>query len=206
LDDFSRFILYASLVERETSWEHILVLEYVLLKYGFPIAYYVDSHSIFRFVQDRDSFWRRHYQLTDEADPQWKQVLDDCKIKVIYALSPQAKGKIKRSYQWLQNRIVRTCARQGVTDIKEAQEILAQEVYRYNYKQIHSITQEIPYFRFQRALKEKESLFREFTIVPPYKSTKDIFCLRVDRMVNSYRKVSINNLVSVKTGIRIKST
>lgn len=31
-------------------------------------------------------------------------------------------------------------------------------------------------------------------IMPPFKSTKDIFCLRVDRMVNSYRKVSINNL------------
>jgi hypothetical protein len=56
------------------------------------------------------------------------------------------------------------------------------------------------------ALKENKSLFREFRIRPPYKSTKDIFCLRADRMVNSYRKVSINNLVPVKTGIRINST
>jgi len=30
--------------------------------------------------------------------------------------------------------------------------------------------------------------------MPPFLSTKDIFCLRADRMVNSYRKVSINNL------------
>lgn len=30
--------------------------------------------------------------------------------------------------------------------------------------------------------------------MPPFKSPKDIFCLRVDRMVNSYRKISINNL------------
>jgi hypothetical protein len=52
----------------------------------------------------------------------------------------------------------------------------------------------IPYIRFQRAIREKRFLFREFTIRPPFKSTKDIFCLRVDRMVNSYRKVSINNL------------
>jgi hypothetical protein len=55
-------------------------------------------------------------------------------------------------------------------------------------------------------IREKRSLFGEFTISPPFKSTKDIFCLRVDRMVDSYRKVSINNLVPVKTGIRIKST
>jgi len=30
--------------------------------------------------------------------------------------------------------------------------------------------------------------------MPPFLSTKDIFCLRVKRMVDSYRKVSINNL------------
>jgi hypothetical protein len=43
LDDFSRFILYAILVTKETTWEHILALEYVLLKYGFPLAYYVEA-------------------------------------------------------------------------------------------------------------------------------------------------------------------
>ena len=88
--------MYAVLVERETTWEHILALEDVLLKYGFPLAYYVDSHSIFRFVQSRDSFWRNHYRLTDELNPQWKQVLDDCGVKVTYALSPEgSRGRWK---------------------------------------------------------------------------------------------------------------
>jgi len=194
LDDYSRLILYAVLVERETTWEHILALEYVLLKYGFPLAYYVDSHSIFRFVQGRDSFWRNHYQLTDEADPQWKQVLEDCRIKVTYALSPQAKGKIERPYRWIQDRLVRTCYRENIRDIKKAQLILNSLVSKYNYRIVHSTTKEVPYIRFQRAIREKRSLFREFTIRPPFKSSKDIFCLRVDRMVNSYRRISINNL------------
>ena len=194
IDDYSRLILYACLVERETTWEHILALEAVLLKYGFPLAYYVDSHSIFRFVQGRDSFWRNHYKLTDEANPQWKQVLDDCRVKVTYALSPQAKGKIERPYRWIQDRLVRTCYRENIRDIKKAQLILNYLVQRYNYRIVHSTTGEIPYIRFQRAIREKRTLFREFTINPPFKSVKDIFCLRVDRMVNSYRKVSINNL------------
>jgi hypothetical protein len=194
LDDYSRLILYACLVERETTWEHILALEAVLLKYGFPLAYYVDSHSIFRFVQGRDSFWRNHYKLTDEANPQWKQVLDDCRVKVTYALSPQAKGKIERPYRWIQDRLVRTCYRENIRDIKEAQLILNNLVQKYNYRIVHSSTGEIPYIRFQRAIREKRTLFREFTISPPFKSTKDIFCLRINRMVNSYRKVSINNL------------
>ncbi len=194
IDDYSRLILYAVLVERETTWEHILALEAVLLKYGFPLAYYVDSHSIFRFVQGRDSFWRNHYKSTDEANPQWKQVLDDCRVKITYALSPQAKGKIERPYRWIQDRLVRTCYRENIRDIKKAQLILNYLVRRYNYRIVHSTTGEIPYIRFQRAIREKRTLFREFRIMPPFLSTKDIFCLRVERMVDSYRKVSINNL------------
>jgi hypothetical protein len=145
-------------------------------------------------VQGRDSYWRNHYKLTDEANPQWKQVLDDCGVRIIYALSPQAKGKIERPYRWIQDRLVRTCYRENIRDIKEAQLTLNNLVQKYNYQLVHSTTGEIPYIRFQRAIREKRSLFREFTIRPPFKSTKDIFCLRVDRMVNSYRKISINNL------------
>lgn len=31
----------------------------------------------------------------------WKQVLDDLRVKLIYALSAAAKGKIERPYRWL---------------------------------------------------------------------------------------------------------
>jgi hypothetical protein len=194
LDDYSRFILYAALAKKETTWAHILALQTVILQYGLPYCYYVDSHSIFRFVQGRDSLWRKHHLLTDEVTPQWKQVLQDCNVKVTYALSPQAKGKMERPYGWLQDRLVRICVREDIADIKPAQHILRQEIHRYNYRQVHSTTQEIPYFRFQRARKEKRSLFREFKISPPYKSPKDIFCLRMDRIVDPYRHVSISPL------------
>ncbi len=194
LDDYSRLLLYAVLVKQETSWAHILGLQTVILRHGLPYAYYVDSHRIFRFVQGRDSFWRKHHLLTDEATPQWKQVLDDCNVKVTYALSPQAKGKMERPYGWLQDRLIRTCVREDIKEIKQAQRVLNHELYRYNHQQVHSTTQEIPYLRFQRALKEKKSLFREFTIKPPYESVKDIFCLRMNRTIDSYRKISINNL------------
>ncbi len=194
IDDFSRFMLYAVLLRRETAWAHILALETVFLRYGCPFKYYVDSHSIFRFVRGRDELWLKHHKLTDESTPQWKQVLFDCNVKVTYALSPQAKGKVERPYGWLQDRLVRTCIRENVTDIKHAQKILNQELHRYNNRQIHSTTQEVPYLRFQKAFSENNSLFREFEILPPYQSTKDIFCLRINRTIDSYRKISINNL------------
>jgi len=194
LDDYSRLILYAVLVERETTWTNIIALKAVILGYGIPYSYYVDSHSIYRFVQGRDSNWRNHYKLTDEVEPQWKQVLNDCGVKVIYALSPQAKGKIERPYRWIQDRLARACYRKRIFDIKQAQLVLNSLIQKYNHQWIHSTTGEIPYIRFQRALKENKSLFREFAIRPPYKSINDIFCLRADRIVNPYRKISINNL------------
>jgi len=195
LDDYSRFMLYAVLIKTETSWAHILALQTVILQYGLPYCYYVDSHSIFRFVRGRDSLWYKHHLLTDETIPQWKQVLQDCNVKVTYALSPQAKGKMERPYGWLQDRLIRTCVREDVKEIKQAQRVLNHELYRYNHQQLHSTTQEIPYLRFQRALKENQSLFREFTIKPPYQSVKDIFCLRMNRTIDSYRRISINNLL-----------
>jgi transposase len=204
LDDFSRLILYAELLQKETTWTHIKAIESVFLRYGMPYSYYVDSHRIFRFVQGRDSVWRKHHTLTDEATPQWKQVLDECGVKVMYALSPQAKGKIERPFGWLQDRLIRTCVREDIRTIEEAQRVLDREVRRYNYKQVHSTTGEIPAVRFERALKEGKSLFREFKIPEPYESVKDVFCLRSQRVVNYSGQISLKGLKlklnKVKTG------
>jgi hypothetical protein len=194
LDDYSRLFLFAKLIEKETSWQHILALQDVFLVWGFPFSYYVDSHSIFRFVQGRDSLWRKHYLVTDEADTQWKMVIDECRVKPIYALSPQARGKIERPYRWLQDRIVRTCAREGIEAIQQGREVLENEIERYNYRQVHSTTGEVPIIRFERAMREKKSLFREFTIPSPYTSVKDIFCLKVKRTVDAYHKISLDKL------------
>ena len=118
--------------------------------------------------------------------------MDDCNVKVIYALSPQAKGKVERPYRWIQDHLVRLCVEEDITNIRSAQRILNQEIYQYNYRRIHSTTREIPYLRFQRALKEKKFLFREFRVKPPFISPKDIFCLREERTVDRYKKISLN--------------
>jgi len=194
LDDYSRKLLYGDLWEEETSFKHILAAQEVILHYGVPFSYYVDQHSIFRYVKDRDSksYWVNYTKFTDDADPQWKQVMKDLKIEIIYALSPQAKGKIERPYQWLQDHLVRTCVREGIKKIDQAREVLKNEINRYNYRQVHSTTKEIPAIRFDRAIREKQSLFREFKLEPPFRSAKDIFCLREQRTVNGYRQIKFH--------------
>ncbi len=193
LDDFSRKILYADFFEQESTWSHIKAAESVMLTYGIPLRYYVDSLRVFRFVQRRDSVWRRHVLQTDEADPQWRQVMRVLGVDVAYALSPEAKGKVERPYRWLQDRIVRTCAIEKLTAINEVRAVLKDEVDRYNNHQVHSTTGEVPSIRFDKARQEGNSLFRPFALPKPYTSTKDIFCLREKRMVNGYRKISLSN-------------
>jgi len=190
LDDFSRKLLYAELEERETAWAHISAAESIMLTYGAGLAYYVDSLRTFRFVSHRESLWYRLVHSTDEVMTQWKRVIEVCGMKVWYATSPQAKGKIERPYRWLQDRIVRRCAKEDVHDIQGARVILRDEVTRYNDHQVHSTTKEVPSMRFDRAVREGASVFRPFKLPPPYQSTKDIFCLRETRKIDGYRRIS----------------
>lgn len=191
LDDYSRMMLYADFVESETSWAHIQAAQYLMQNYGIPHQYYVDNLRVFRFVQHRDSVWKKLVLGTDDVNTQWRQVMALMQTNVIYALSPQAKGKIERPYRWLQDRIVRTCALEQISSLSDARLVLREELNRYNYKQIHSTTQEIPAIRFENARKANQSIFRAFTLPAPYTSTKDIFCIRQKRIADGYRKISI---------------
>lgn len=196
LDDFSRALLYADFWEKETTWNHIQAAEQVVLEHGVPYQWYADQHAIFRYVKSRDkqSPWREFQKFTDDVDPQYKQVLKEAGTELIYALSPQAKGKVERPYQWIQDRVVRTCMREKITCPDDAREVLQALVYQYNWSWRHSTTGEIPMERFQDAIREKKSLWRPFKIKPPYSDSRDIFCLRTKRIVDSYRQISIGKL------------
>ena len=193
IDDYSRKLVFADLIISETAWAHIKSVEDVCLRFGIPFSYYVDQHSIFRYVKDRDKFsiWTTYTKFTGDVDTQWDMLLKDLSVKPIFALSPQAKGKVERPYQWLQDHLVRTCVRYGITDIQKGRAILKEEVKLYNSKRVHSVTGEIPDIRFNKAVKEGKTLFRPFTVPKPYQSAKDIFALRQQRMTDGYRSISL---------------
>ena len=46
---------------------------------------------------------------------------------------------------------------------------------------------------FQKAQKENQSLFREIAVPPPFESVKDICAIRMNRIIDPYRKISIKN-------------
>ena len=193
IDDYSRKLLFADFFLQETAWAHILSAQTLMQTYGLPLQYYVDNLRVFRFVQGRDSHWRKHVLETDDVDPQWRQVMRLLGVDVIYALSAQAKGKIERPSRWLQDRVVRTCALEHLTTINDGRAVLKEELDRYNNHQVHSTTGEIPRIRFAKAQAAGSNLFRPFSLPKPYSSLKDVFCLRETRVVNGYRRISLFN-------------
>jgi hypothetical protein len=191
IDDFSRKLLFADFFSDESTWAHIQATRTLIQTYGLPLRYYVDSLRVFRFVQGRDSVWRKHVLETDDVDTQWSKMMRILGIEVIYALSPQAKGKIERPYRWLQDRIVRTCALEHITTAHDARPVLQEELDRYNNRQVHSTTKEIPSLRFEQARSAGNTLFRPFSPPKPYTCPEDVFCLRETRRVNGYRRISL---------------
>lgn len=176
----------------------------VAMGFGCPLKYYVDNHSIFRFIEKRDTIWQKAHAKEEDAIIQWKEVLKDLGIEVIYALSPAAKGKVERPYRWLQDHLVRTCVRDGIKTIEQAREVLFWEISQYRYRRVHSTTGGIPSLRFERALQEKRSLFRRFVIPKPFQTSDDIFCYRFKRIVDAYRRISFNTLSLGIHGVPIR--
>ena len=172
------------------SWTHIQATKAIVETFGLPIRYYVDCLRVFRFVQGRDCVWRKHVLQIDDVDTQWGQMMNLLGLKVIFALSPQAKGKVERPYRWMQDRIIRTCALENIAEVAEAREILQEELDSHN-TQVHSATGGIPRIRFERAIAEGNTLFRPFSIPEPFTSADDVFYLREKRMVNAYRRISL---------------
>ena len=102
------------------------------------------------------------------------------------------------------NPLFEAVALENIRTIQQAQEVLDYEVDRYNNRQVHSTTKEIPSIRFNNAVAANKTMFREFVIPRPYESTKDIFCLRTHRRVDAYHSISINNLKLRVKGVPLR--
>lgn len=120
--------------------------------------------------------------------------MQNCGVGLTYALSPQAKGKVERPYRWPQDRIVRIAAKEKLTTADELRAVLKEPVNTYNTKWVHSTTKEIPIVRFENAARNKKTLFKQFRLEKPDQTVDDIFCLHAERVVDSYRKISFDNL------------
>ena len=156
IDDYSRTAVGGKLVEKENAFEHLSVARKAIETYGIPLSYYVDKHSLFKFVR-HGGIHNVQRVVDEEAHIQFRRALNSLGVGIIYANSPQAKGKIERPFAYIQARLPFECERYHVKEAKEGNKILQDILYFYNEKRIHSEIEEIPIQRLNRAIKEGKS-------------------------------------------------
>ena len=160
-DDYSRMVVGARIIEVESSFEHLQLVRQTVTAYGIPLAYYLDNHSIFRFILHTGVHVK--YKLReDEGEIQFKRALGSLGIGMIYTgkRQAQAKGKVEKIFDYFQRRLPYLCEKHKVKDCLEAQKILDDLVSYYNEQRPHDETGEIPAKRWQDAIKEGKGKLR----------------------------------------------
>jgi transposase len=113
IDDATGALLHGVFTREEDAQSYLICLRQILLDKGIPVALYMDRHGIFR---RNDDHWSLEEQLAGEQTPtQVGQALRELGIEMIFALSPQAKGRVERLFNTLQDRLVQELRLAGIT-------------------------------------------------------------------------------------------
>jgi transposase len=121
IDDATGRIPYARFVPAETTRAYLQALRSYVTRHGRPAALYSDRHSIFT-----------KHDPEDPAPTQFERAVRSLEIEPILALSPQAKGRVERSFQTLQDRLVKGLRLAGACNLAQGNEVLPSFIERYN--------------------------------------------------------------------------
>ena len=105
---------------------HMDLLGEWMRKYGRPQAVYTDRHSIFE-VHDR-----KEREADPDAETQFGRALSALNVELIRAHSPQAKGRVERSFGTAQDRWVKELRLAKVTTCDEANAVLKRLIPDHN--------------------------------------------------------------------------
>jgi transposase len=113
IDDATGQLLELWFVPEETFFGYCEASRHYFERYGKPVAFYSDKHGIFRVNQPRPLG-------STSGLTQFGRAMQELDIQIICANSPQAKGRIERANQTLQDRLVKELRLRGISDIDSA--------------------------------------------------------------------------------------
>lgn len=181
LDDFSRAILAFNWTASDTTWQNMVVLRSVIVKYGLPAVIYTDNNSKFRVIRNKKSNYSS-YQTDNNYETEIKRSLKELDIALVNHPPYQAfcKGKIERLFRFIQERFVPEIKAKNFEQLNQE---FSKWVDWYNAEHTNRMTKSKPKERFQpcgfKPLSGKEDL-------------DYIFSLRVERKIDKYNSFSLN--------------
>lgn len=117
IDDATGLVQYAVFADAEDTMSLMRATKAYLERFGRPVALYVDKGGVYRV--------NKPYE--DEADrpaTQFARAMAELGIEVIWAHSPQAKGRVERGFKTHQDRLVKELRLAGISTMTAANEFL----------------------------------------------------------------------------------
>ncbi|MCX8566712.1 MAG: Transposase [Glomeribacter sp. 1016415] len=121
VDDATSRVLYARFEPSESTHAYLNALHTYISRHGVPAAIYSDRHSIFT-----------KHDPEDFVPTQFERALQGFEIESIQALTPQAKGRVERVFQTLQDRLVKAMRLAGISDWIQGNAFLEGYLLKHN--------------------------------------------------------------------------
>jgi len=116
IDDATGKPLYALFSKGETVKDYFHLAYKVFSIHGLPKMLYVDRHSVFITTRHEGV----HVKQNANKPTAFQVAMAELDVGIIYAMSPQAKGRIERAFRTFQERLVKELALQGIRDPEKA--------------------------------------------------------------------------------------
>lgn len=122
--------VYARFYEYEGTKPAMESLRRYIRKHGIPASIYLDKHATYR---TNKAYTYKDWPFRDKEElTQFARACRQLGIELIYADSPQAKGRVERVFGTLQDRLVKEMRLEAVKTLKEANEFLRRYLPGFN--------------------------------------------------------------------------
>ena len=111
-------------VEQESFHTYAQLVKVYLACHGKPVAFYSDKHSIFRVNQASVG--------KTEGLTQFGRAMQELDIEILCANTPQAKGRVERANQTLQDRLVKELRLRGISSMQQGNAFLPEFILDFN--------------------------------------------------------------------------
>ena len=116
IDDATSKIMDGEFTNYEGTFTLFQATEHYLQTYGKPVSLYVDKHSTYRINRQATT----EEELKDfQPQSQFGRAMEELRIELICANSPQAKGRVERLFETLQDRLVKEMRLAGISTKEE---------------------------------------------------------------------------------------
>ena len=113
IDDATGRLTDLRFAPAETTQAYLRALKSHVLAHGCPLAFYSDRHGVFH-VNAKDA-------MNGDGKTEFGRVAERLGIELIPALTPQAKGRVERANQTLQDRLIKEMRLSGIATLEAAQ-------------------------------------------------------------------------------------